>query len=103
MWPVVRSGDNLLILKREIPKKGEIGVYRLDGVLISHRLIKSKNGCLYFKGDNREKIEKIRKKNIEGKVILLRRITLNKIYRILLIYFPFIKRVLDKVLRICRY
>lgn len=73
MEPSISVGDILIIKECREYDVNDIVTYNVDNnYLVTHRIIRKENEQLVTKGDNNntEDSKKIRKENIEGKVIL---------------------------------
>ena len=75
MWPFLKSGQKILVKKSggQDLRKGDLVLYRADGQLVCHRLLRKENinnrWVLYCRGDTSlSKSEPINEKALEGKV-----------------------------------
>ena len=73
MYPCLREGDKVLMLKQAAYQSGDILVFRNENDLIIHRLIVKYNCFFICKGDNSFALEKIISNQVLGKAIKLER------------------------------
>lgn len=72
MYPEIDVGDAIIILKKQNYNVGDIITYLVENkYLVTHRIIDKKEDNFITKGDynNSKDKEKVKKENIQGKVI----------------------------------
>ena len=76
MYPTILTGDTLLVKKTEgkALKKGDVAVYKRNGLLIAHRVIGQSNGVYLTRGDMYMfGKERVSAENIIGRALLIKR------------------------------
>lgn len=96
MFPLIRAGDRITISPDSDPKIGDMVVFRRNGSMVCHRLVKmfEKDGITHYqsRGDTVSVLdEPILRHELLGKVIKIDMMSLSRARRILLLIYPVIR------------
>ncbi len=98
MFPLIRTGDRITISPDTHPKIGDMVVFRRNGAMVCHRLVKvfEKDGITHYqtRGDSVLSLdEMIHQHELLGKVTRIDMMSLSLARRILLMIYPMIRYV----------
>jgi hypothetical protein len=96
MFPLIRAGDLITISPDTQPKIGDMVVFRRNGAMVCHRLVKmcEKDGIIHYqtRGDTVSSLDDpILRHEILGKVIRIDMMSLSLARRMLLLIYPVIR------------
>ncbi len=74
MHPTLRHGADRVGLVQELPRRGDVVLYRRQtGAYILHRIVRISHGAYLCAGDNEWKLERVAPGQVLGRVCLLER------------------------------